>query len=126
MKQVDKYQKLLNELSRDPRMKRVIVKARRSQKNGTRNVETATRMFVLLSSIAARFSKKKRARAIEELTDIVQLLVRVSLLVKENIFDRPEVKKFFRRRSKQIYLFAQEWLPLILGSTRASPRHRRL
>lgn len=115
MKKSNKDRKLLEELSRDPRLEQVIAKARRQPRGKARtNVESVTDMFLLVSAIASRFSKKKRARALDELADMVHLLVQVSLLLKENIFDRPEVKKFFRESSKQIYLFAQEWLSMIL------------
>ena len=122
MKNSNKYRKLLKELSRDPRLKQVIVKARRQPraKAGTK-VETATSMFLLLSAIVSRFSKKKRARAIDELADVVHLLVQVSLLLKENTFDRPEVKKFFRKTSKQIYAFAQECVAMVLPTPKARP-----
>ena len=130
MKSPNRYRKLLAELSRDPRLKRIIAKTRRGQRyNNGKNVETATSMFVLVSTIASRLSKKKRARTIEQLTDIVQLLVQVSLLLKENVFDRPEVKKFFRRCSRQTYLFAQEWLAWVLprniGADRLQPNRKR-
>lgn len=82
------------------------------------NVETVTDTLLLVSGIASRFSKKKRSRALDELAELVHLLVQVSLLLKENIFDRPEVKKFFRESFEQIYLFAQEWLSMILQRTR--------
>jgi len=121
MKRSDPYRKLLAELSRDPRLKRIIAKTRRGRgRINATTVDSATSVFVLLSTIAARFSKKKRARTIEELADIIQLLVQVSLLLKENVFDRPAVKRFFRQRSRQVYLFAQEWLSMILpGKTDA-------
>ena len=118
MKNSNKYRKLLKELSRDPQLKQVIAKARRQPrgKAGT-SVESATSTFMLISAIASRFSKKKRARALDELADTVHLLVQISFVLKENVFDRPEVKKFFRESSEQIYLFAQEWLSMILQKT---------
>ncbi len=119
MKTANKYRKLLTELNRDPRLKQVIAKARRRPRGKVRtNVETVTDTLLLVSGIASRFSKKKRSRALDELAELVHLLVQVSLLLKENIFDRPEVKKFFRESFEQIYLFAQEWLSMILQRTR--------
>jgi hypothetical protein len=113
-----KYTKLLSELSRDPRLKQGIAKARRQQRGKTEaKVEILAGMFLLVSAIASRFWKKKRARAIQEMADIAQLLVQVSLALKENVFDRPEVKKFFRQSSRQIYLFAQECVAMMLPRT---------
>jgi len=119
MKKSDPYRKLMKELSRDPRLKKAIVKSRRRPRGKAKarvetQVESATSMFLVLSAIVARFSKKKRARAIDQLADTVHLLVQISLLLKENIFDRPEVQNFFRQSSKQIYEFAQECVAMIL------------
>ena len=119
MKNSNKSRKLLKELSRDPRLKKVIANASR-QARGTAStqVETATSVFLLLSAIASRFSKKRRARAIDEMADMVQLLFQASLVLKENVFDRPEVKKFLRQRSKQLYEFAQERFATIFPKTK--------
>src|ERR1019366_6257635 len=123
MKNTKKYRKLIRELSRDPRLKQAIAKsARRPRQKGGAKVETATSIFVLLSTIASRFAKKKHAHAIEDLVDLVQFLVQLSLAIKENIFDRPEVKKFVRQRSKELYAIAQQWLSLILPRTTAADR----
>ena len=128
MKNADKYRKLLTELSRDPRLKQAIGKARRQPPgNAGTKVETATRMCLMILAIASRFSRKKRARAIDEVADIVHLLVQISFLLKENIFDRTEVKRFFRQTSAQIYAFVQECVAMILPTRKhvmRSPRPR--
>jgi len=119
MKSSNKSRKLLKELSRDPHLKQVIAKARHQPRGKVEaRVESVTGMFVLLSRIASRFAKKKRARAIDDLADTVHLLFQVSLLLKENIFDRPEVKNFFRESSKQVYVFVQECVATILPATK--------
>ena len=120
MKNGTQVGKLLKELSRDPRVKRVIAKAkRRTRGKGRAKVETVTDTFLLLMAIASRFAKKKKARALDELMEIIYLLVQVSLLLKENIFDRPEVKEFFRHSSKQTYALAQECVAMVLPKTKA-------
>jgi hypothetical protein len=102
MKSAAKARKLLKELSRDPHLKRVIAKARRhSTEKRASPLEQLADMYVLLSSIASSFSKKK-ARALDEQRDIVQFLVQVGLLLKENILDRPEVQEFLSRSAKRI------------------------
>jgi len=85
MKNATKFRKLLKELSRDPRLKRVIAKARRRSKGGTR-VENLADMSLLLLAIASPFSRKKKDRALHEQMDVVYILLQVSLLLKENIF----------------------------------------
>jgi hypothetical protein len=119
MKDGSQFRKLLKQLSRDARVKRVIVKAkRRTRGKGRAKVENVTDMFLLLMAIASRFAKKKKARALDELMEIIYLLVQISLVLKENIFDRPEVREFFRHSSKQIYLLAQECVAMVLPKTK--------
>ena len=119
MKNDSQFKNLLKELSRDPRLKLVIAKARRQNRGkGGAQVENVTGIFLLLAAIVSRFAKKKKARALDELMDIIYLLVQVSLLLKENIFDRPEVKKFLRQSSKQIYLLAQTCVAMVLPKTK--------
>jgi len=119
MKKGSQFENLLKDLSRDPRLKLVIAKARRqNHRKGAAQVENVTGIFLLLMAIASRFAKKKRARALDELMDIIYLLVQASLLLKENIFDRPEVKKFLSQSSKQIYLLAQACVAMVLPKTK--------
>lgn len=104
MRNATRLRKLLRELSRDPRLKHVVAKARRGSHDKRRSqIETLANVYLALSTIAAGLSKKKKARAIERHMDIVNFLVQVGLLLKENIFDRPEVKDFFTRSGKRIY-----------------------
>jgi hypothetical protein len=115
MKKGSQFKGLLKDLSRDPRLKVVIAKAKRKPRGkATAEVESAAGLFLLALSIASRFAKKKHARALDELGDLIYLLVQVSEMLKENIFDRPEVREFFSQRCKQIYLFAQECAALVL------------
>jgi len=123
MKNGSQFKDLLKGLSRDPRLKRVITKARRqTRQKGGAKVERVTDIVLILLAIASRFVKKKKARALDELMDIIYLLVQVSLLLKENIFDRPEVKEFFSHSSKQMYLLAQECVAMVLPKTKRPRR----
>lgn len=100
---------LSRELSRDPQLKQAMARAKREPRGENRaKAEQVTGVLSLPLTIASRFSKKKKARTLDELKDAINLLVQASLLLKENILDRPEVKKFVQQRSKEIYLFAQE------------------
>ncbi len=115
MKSRNKSATLLKKLARDPRLKRVIAKAEKESSGAERaKVEKATDLFLLALTIGSRFSKKKKARAMDELGDLVYLLVQASLLLKENIFDRPEVKEFFDRSYKRLYSWAQSCMALVL------------
>lgn len=107
--------KLLKELSRDPELKRAIAKAKRHPGGKeVKTVENVTSVFLLALDVASHFVKKKRARAIEEAKDTIYLLVQVSMLLKENVFDRPEVKEFFSQSFRQIYSFAEEFVAMVL------------
>lgn len=119
MKKGSQFESLLKELSRDQRLKQVIAKAhRRTRRKGGAKVESAADTVLLLLAIASRFAKKKKARALNELMDVIYFLVQVSLLLKENIFDRPEVKEFLSQSSKQIYLLAQTCVAMVLPKTK--------
>jgi hypothetical protein len=128
MKNGSQFKNLLKGLSRDPRLKRVIAKAQRQTRGkGEAKVENVTGILLLLLAIASRFASKKKARALDELMDVIYLLVQVSLLLKENIFDRPEVKEFFSQSSRQVYLLAQECVAMVLPKAKgARPVHRSL
>jgi hypothetical protein len=117
LKNDSQFNDLLKVLGRDPRLKRVMARRRIRGKGGA-NVEHVTDIVLLLLAIASRFATKKKARALDELMDIIFLLVQVSLLLKENIFDRPEVKKFFSQSSKEIYLLAQKYVAMVSPTTK--------
>ena len=111
MKSAAKARKLLKELSRDPHLKRVMAKARRRPDDKRASpLEDLANMYFLLSSVASGYSKKKKARALDEQRDIVQFLVQVGLLLKENILDRPEVQEFVSRSAEQIRVMTRERL----------------
>jgi hypothetical protein len=124
LKKDSQFKDLLKELARDPRVKRVIAKRRSRGKRGGK-IQPEAGIVLALLGIASRFMTKKRARAFDELVDAIYLLVQVSLLLKENVFDRPEVKRFLKQRSKQIYSLAQEYVVMILPSTRGIRRMRK-
>ena len=118
LKNGGKLKDLLTELGRDPRVKRVIAK-RRSRKKGAGKIERVTDVVLALLAIASRFATNKKALALDELMDSIYLLVQVSLLLKENVFDRREVRDFFSQSSREIYLLAQKYVAMVLPKTKA-------
>ena len=123
MKKGSQFKGLLKELGRDPRLKQVIAK-RRTRGKGEAKVENVTGIVLLILAIAGRFATKKKARALDELMDIIYLLVQVSLVLRENVFDRPEVKAFLSHRSKEVYSLAQECIAMVLPKTKGlRPMH---
>ena len=117
LKNDSQFNDLLKVLGRDPRLKRVMARRQIRGKKGADGAHV-TDIVLLLLAIASRFATKKKARALDELMDIIFLLVQVSLLLKENIFDRPEVKKFFSQSSKEIYLLAQKYVAMVSPTTK--------
>ena len=118
------FKDVLKELGRDPRVKRVIAK-RRSRRKGVGKIERVSDVILVLLAIASRFAPKKKARVLDELMDSIYLLVRVSLLLKENVFDRREVREFLSQSSKEIYSLAQKYVAIVLPKTkRLRPMHK--
>ncbi len=108
------------ELSRDPRLKQALARARsKTRGKEVRRVDDATGMALLLLGTVSRFTKRKKARALEEAMDLIYLLVQVSIVLKENVFDRPAVKKFFSHSFGQLYSLAQQFVALILPKRKA-------
>jgi len=120
MKKAAGFGKLVKDLSRDPRLKKAVAKAARHPRSkGVRKAEDAAGLFVLLTKIASPFLKRKKARALQDAMEMIYLLVQVSVLVKENIFDRPEVKIFFSESLRQIYSTAEEFVAMVLPKAKA-------
>jgi len=121
MKNATRFSRLLQELSREPRLKRAIIRARRRSSKSRSHLENLADLGVLLSTVAAQFMKKKKARALRQQTDVVHFLVQVSLLLKENVFARPEVREFFTRSARRIDRAARA----TLGASKAKKRGSR-
>lgn len=100
-------------------MKQAIAKARHKPAGkGAAKVESVAGVFLIMLDLASRFVKKKKARALEEARDTVYLLVQVSIVLKENVFDRPEVKKFFSDSFRQIYRSGRQLVAMALPKTK--------
>ena len=124
MKNATRLRKALKKLRADPQLRQVIATARsRSREKRPSQIESLTGLYLLVAAIAARFSKKKRARALDEHIDIVRFLVQLGLLLKENVLDRPEVRTFISRSAEQISFIARENLGLSIPK-RKRPRSR--
>jgi hypothetical protein len=119
MKKSNRFKNLVKDLNRDPRLRRVTVKTNdHSHRNGRAKVQKISDFFLLGLAVVSRFASKKRARTIDEFMDIIYLLVQTSLLLKENIFDRPEVKEFIGQQSEKVHFLAQKYVALILSKTK--------
>jgi hypothetical protein len=84
---------LLKKLSQDPALKAAMEQLRKSSAPGQADLWQA-----LL--IASRFANRRKTRAIADFIDIAMFLISLSLLIKQNVFDRPEVREFFAKSWK--------------------------
>ena len=113
------FKTLLQELSKDPRIKKVIGQAKARLKNeNSLKALGVTDFLILLIAVFSKFLSKKKARILEDLIEPLLLLFQVSLILKENVFDRPEVREFFSKHSSKIYKTAREYVAKALAKTK--------
>ena len=117
MKRPKQFKDILQKLAREPQVKEALTKARRQMRRKGK-AENLTGALLLALAVATRFVSRKKRRAVDDLMDSIFLLLEISLLLKENIFDRPEVKKFFRLRSKKVSVFVEKNMAAILARTK--------
>jgi len=125
MKSAKRLRKIVKELSRDPWLKQAVAKARPVSrgKRGSQ-IESLANAYAALSTIASGLSKKKKARALQERMDIVYFLVQMSLLLKENVLDRPEVRQFLNRSASGIYQTTRQSLGMATAKRKRLTRGR--
>jgi hypothetical protein len=127
MKKAMGFANLVKKSGRDPQLKRAVAGVRRKTRGkAVARAENATGIVRLLLGIASRLAKKKNARVLDEAMDAIHLLSQVSIALKENVFDRPEVKKFFSKGFRQIYSSAQELVGADLPKTKRARLTRAL
>lgn len=109
-----RFRVLLKELARDPQVRKALDKISEKSKMG-QHVK-ALKDFL---PFVTKFSKigGRRAAALSEHLTLIILLFELSILLKTNIFDRPEVQKFFREnwgslrvKIAAIYLFCSNYV----------------
>lgn len=87
------FRRLIVDLSQDPKVKIALETIREQTGGGAAKAGMAWQLL----TVAGKFAGKKRARAIAEVVDVITLIVTLSLILKQNAFDRPEVRAFFER-----------------------------
>lgn len=88
-----RFKKLISDLSRDPKLREAINKINEKSRLG-QHVK-ALRDFLPFVAKLSRLGGKKTAALGEHLSLIV-FLFEISILVKKNVFERPEVQRFFK------------------------------
>lgn len=84
--------RLVVRLSQDPKIKVAMEGIR--ENTGGQHPQLGMLWQVL--TISGRFVAKRRSRAVAEVIDVITFLVTLSLIVKQNVFDRPEVREYFK------------------------------
>ena len=109
---------LLKKLSSDPKIKEAIRQASEQATSASHfKAQSAMGLIKYLLKYTATFLGKKKAQKFNEYSEYVVVLITVSLILKKNIFDRPEVKEFFvsnwqlaKDRSISLYDFCQDYV----------------
>lgn len=88
---------LLADLSKDKNIKLALDKVKSEYRNESQEqINSFKDLLVVIFRISTKFIGKKKARVLEETLDAVGILIQISLLIKTNVFDRPEVRLFFQ------------------------------
>lgn len=111
---IPRIKQLIDELSQDPKIKAALDKINDKSQIG-QHVKQLKDFLPLLGKLS-RFGGKRTLAVAQTLTLIV-VLFEVSVLIKQNVFDRPEVRKFFmenwgvlQRRVGAIYMFVNTYV----------------
>lgn len=117
-----RFRKLLEELSADPKIRAALDKISDKSKLGQH--VRALRDFL---PFIAKFSKfgGKRTALISQHISLIILLFELSILLKTNVFDRPEVQKFFKenwgllqKKIAAMYIFCSNYVRSRLNKSR--------
>lgn len=119
-----KFKDLLTELSQDPKFKAALTKVSEKSKIG-QHVKSLKEFLPLIGKLS-KFGGKRTLAATEAITLIV-VLFEVSILIKQNVFDKPEVRKFFhenwgllQKKIAAIYAFCSNYVQAQLHKRRSS------
>ena len=94
------FRDLIGKLSQDPKVREAIHKIGKFGDNP--NFTALPQAMVAAILFAGRFFGKSRMRALANFVDAAVFLVSLSLLIKQNVFDKPEVQDFVRKTWKDI------------------------
>lgn len=119
-----RFKNLLAELSKDPQVR--VAMDRMSKSGGDRFNTQALRDFlpfiVRLSKLGGR-----RVVVLGQYFGLLLFLFELSLILKKNIFDRPEVKQFFKEswagaktKASAMYLMCSGYMKMVLKKQRST------
>lgn len=99
------FKSLLKKLSEDPKLREAI---RKISVNSDKNFAALSQGLATTLLLAGRFIGKARMKRITTFIDVAVFLISLSLLIKQNVFDRPEVREFIARVWKDVSKTVQQ------------------
>jgi len=124
-----RFKELITELSQDQTIKEAMAKLNEKSKIG-QHVKQLKDFLPFAAKLAA-FGGKRTAGFAQHITLII-FLFEVSVLIKKNVFDRPEVQKFYREnwgllqvKIQAMYVFCSNQVKQQLDKAKAAHARRR-
>jgi len=93
------FKSLLKKLSEDPKLREAIQSI---TENGDKNFAALSKGLATTLLFAGRFVGKGRMRTFIGFIDAAVFLIYLSLMIKQNVFDKPEVREFIKKVWKDI------------------------
>jgi hypothetical protein len=119
-----RFKELIKDLSQDPKFKAALEKVAEKSKAGL-HVKSLKEFLPLIGKLSTKFGGKKTMAVTETITLFI-VLFEVSVLIKQNVFDKPEVKQFFsenwgalQKRVAAMYLFVSNYVRAKISERRA-------
>lgn len=93
------FKALLKKLSQDPKLREAI---QSMTENSDRNFAALSKGLATTLLLAGRFVGKGRIKTFISFIDAAVFLISLSLMIKQNVFDKPEVRDFVKKVWKDI------------------------
>lgn len=112
------FLELLKKLSTDPKIKSAIESAKaEANSQSSYQATSVIDLIIHLLKYSSTFVGKKKAEKITEYTGYIGFLITISLLLKKNIFDRPEVREFFIKNWVDTKILSVKFYDTLQGHT---------
>ena len=98
MSKTKKVQEFLKLLKEDPKVKKALESAK-SEPSGLKT-RTVVDAFLSLLKVMARGFSKRKLMIFHDVLEITRIIIEISLMIKKNVLDRPEVKLKFEELLK--------------------------
>lgn len=106
--QSDIVKKLIELLKKDPTLKEQLKRFKGRNDVAVPEAKSPVSALLNVASVMGKFTGKKKALILAAHIDTVVLLVSLSMFLKTNVFDRPEIQEFFKKAFDQSSIVAQK------------------